>query len=151
LVRMWLFILSRKLLVVTLPLWLLAAQTQTKEFEQELEAGKQAALQGHYAEALGHFNKANNLREDKCSACFLWLARIEMAKGDLRRALDWTEKASASATSGPERASAQLYRGIVLTREGNLGQAETAFKAAAAANPACAECKFNLGFVLLKE
>lgn len=144
-------ILARKVLVVTLPLWLLAAQTQTKEFELELNEGKQAAGQGHYAEALGHFNKANQLHEDKCSECFVWLARIEMAKGDLRQALEWTAKASASAASERERASALLYRGIVFSRQGNLGQAETAFKAASAANPGCVECKFNLGFVLLKE
>jgi thiol-disulfide isomerase/thioredoxin len=144
-------ILARKMLVVTLPLGLLAAQTQTKEFERELNEGKQAAAQGHSAEALGHFNKANQLHEDKCSECFVWLARIEMAKGDLRQALEWTEKASGTATSGPERAGAQLYRGIILTRQGDLAQAETAFKAATAANPACVECKFNLGFVLLKE
>src|SRR5215472_7985227 len=123
-------ILSRKLLVVTLPLCLFAAQAPTKEFEKEFEAGKQAAGQGNYAEALGHFTKANHLDEDKCSECLVWLARIEMAKGDLKQALDWTEKASASATSRPERARAQLYRGIVLTRQGNLAQAETAFKAA---------------------
>ena len=139
------------LFVTTLPVWLFAVQTETKQFERELDAGKQAAGQGDYPEALGHFTKANNLREDKCSECLVWLARIEMAKGNLRQALDWTEKASASAAGGPERASAQLYLGIVLTRQGNLGQAETAFKAASAANPACVECKFNLGFVLLKE
>src|SRR5215472_12662299 len=122
--------IARMLFVTTLPLWLFAAQTPTKEFEKEFEAGKQAAGQGNYAEALGHFTKANNLREDKCSECFVWLARIEMAKGDLRQASDWTEKASASAISGPERARAQLYRGIVFSRQGNLAQAETAFKAA---------------------
>jgi thiol-disulfide isomerase/thioredoxin len=144
-------ILARKLFVVTLPLWIFAVQTQTKDFEREMESGRQAAGQGHYAEALGHFTKANSLREDKCSECFVWLARTEMAKGNLGQALDLTEKALASATSGPERASAQLYRGIVLARQGNLGQAEMAFKAASAANPACVECKFNLGFVLLKE
>src|SRR5215472_10795892 len=143
--------LARMLFVTTLPLWLFAAQTQSKEFEQELDAGKQAAGEGHYPEALGHFTKASNLREDKCSECFVWLARIEMAKGNLKQALDWTEKASASAAGGPERASAQLYRGIVLTRQGNLGQAEAAFKAASTANPACVECRFNLGFVLLQE
>ena len=145
------WILARKLLVVTLPLWLFAAQAPTKEFEHELGEGKQAAGQGHYAEAVGHFTRANHLREDKCSECFVWLARIEMAKGDLRQALEWTEKANANATGGLERASAQLYRGIVLSRQGNFSQAETAFKAASAANPACVECKFNLGFVLLKE
>lgn len=144
-------ILACILCVVAFPLWLFAAQTQTDEFARELEAGKQAAGKGDYADALSHFFKANNLHENKCSECFVWLARIEMAKGNLKQALDWTEKASASAVRGPERASAQLYRGIVLSRQGNLGLAETAFKAASAANPACVECKFNLGFVLLKE
>jgi len=144
-------ILSRRLLVLTLPLCSFAAQVPTKQFDKEFEAGKQAAGQGNYAEALVHFTKANHLDQDKCSECFVWLARIGLANGELRQALDWTEKASASATSGPERARAQLYRGIVLGRQGDLSQAETAFKAALAASPGCVECKFNLGFVLLKE
>ncbi|HEY6969795.1 MAG TPA: redoxin domain-containing protein, partial [Candidatus Angelobacter sp.] len=69
----------------------------------------------------------------------------------LQPALTLTEKAVATAASDPEKASAQLYRGVVLGRQGKLSEAETAFKAASAANPACVECRFNLGFVLLKE
>lgn len=127
------------------------AQAPAPEFQTELEAGKQAAAKSDYAEASKHFNKANELQQDKCSECYVWLARLDIGAGSLAGALALTEKAVATATTGPERASAQLYRGVVLGRQGNLAGAEAAFKAASEANPACVECRFNLGFVLLKE
>ncbi len=130
---------------------LYAVQTPNPEFERELAAGKQAVARNDYSDAVAHFSRANQLRQDKCSECYVWLARIEMARGKLEQALTETEKAIATATTGPERGSAQLYRGIIQGRRGNLTQAEIAFKAASAANPKCLECRFNLGFVLLKE
>lgn len=132
-------------------LLLFAVQTPTPEFERELAAGKQAVERTEFADAIQHFTRANELQQEKCSECYVWLARIEMAGGKLREALAHTEKASATAATGPERASAQLYRGMVLARQGDLVRAEAAFKAASAANSACVECRFNLGFVLLKE
>lgn len=128
-----------------------AAQTSAPEFEREFAAGKQAVEQNQFADAASHFSKANNLRQENCSECHVWLARINMAEGKLSQALAETENAIATASNAPERASAQLYRGLVLGREGNLAEAEVAFKAAAAANPQCVECRFDLGFVLLKE
>jgi peroxiredoxin len=122
-----------------------------REFENEFAAGKQAVEQNQFADAASHFSKANHLRQDKCSECYVWLARIDMVEGKLAQALAETDSALTSAASAPERASAQLYRGLVLGREGDLAQAEVAFKAAAAANPQCVECRFDLGFVLLKE
>jgi thiol-disulfide isomerase/thioredoxin len=146
--------LSHPLLHVLTPLCsvlLLAAQTSSPELQRELQAGKQAAEQSNYAEAVTHFMKANQLQQDKCSECYVWLARIEMAEGKLRQALEQADKATTTATTDPQKASAQLYRGIVLSRQSKLDQAEVAFKAASVANPACLECRFNLGFVLLKE
>ncbi len=146
--------LSRSRLTVFTPLCsvlLLAAQSSGSEFERELQAGKQAAQQSSYADAVTHFTKANQLQRENCSQCYVWLARIEMAEGKFQQALEWIEKAIATATTGEQKASAQLYRGIVLSRQGNLGQAEAAFKTASTANPGCLECRFNLGFVLLKE
>jgi thiol-disulfide isomerase/thioredoxin len=128
-----------------------AGHAQDPEFARELQAGKQAAEQSNYADAVTHFNRANQLQQDKCSECYVWLARIGMAEGKLQQALEQTEKAVATADTGPQKAGAQLYRGIALGRQGNLGQAEAAFRAGAAANPGCLECRFNLGFVLLKE
>lgn len=128
-----------------------AAQATTSEFESELAAGRSAAEQSNYAEASKHLNKANELRQGKCSECYVWLGRMDMAAGSLQEALTLTEKAVATAANSQETASAQLYRGVVLARQGKLGEAEMAFKAASAANPACVECRFNLGFVLLKE
>lgn len=127
------------------------AQAPASDFQTELEAGKQAATQSNYAEAAKHFNKANELRQEKCSECYVWLARMDMGTGSLQQALTLTEKAVATAATTTERASAQLYRGVVLGRQGKLPEAEVAFKAASTANPACVECRFNLGFVLLKE
>lgn len=130
---------------------LCAAQTSNPEFEREFTAGKQAIEQNQFTDSASHFSKANRLRQEKCSECYVWLARIDMAEGKLNQGLSETENAIATAASAPERASAQLYRGLVLGREGNLAAAEVAFKAAAAANPQCVECRFDLGFVLLKE
>ena len=143
--------LVRKLIVVTFPLWVFAAQTQTKEFEQELAAGKQAALGSDYASAVTHLTKANELQHEKCSECYVWLARVQMARGNLKPALEQTDKAITTASTDLQRANGLLYRGIVLSRQVNLAEAETALKAASAANPACVECRFNLGFILLKE
>jgi thiol-disulfide isomerase/thioredoxin len=126
-------------------------QAATQEPERELAAGKLAAEQGAYEDAATHFNQANQLRDNKCSACYVWLARIDMAAGRLDQALTQIEKGVTTAVSGPELASAQLYRGLILGRQGDLARAEAAFKAALSANPGCVECRFNLGFVLLKE
>ena len=148
--RTCIFLLSAVPLLLTFSAILLA-QDQSPDFQRELDAGKEAAGQSNYAEAAKHFNKANELRQDKCSECYVWLARMDMGAGSLQQASKELEKAVATATSGPEKASAQLYRGVVLAREGNLPGAESALRAASAANPACVECRFNLGFVLLKE
>src|SRR5258708_25761797 len=130
---------------------LLAAQNLNPEFDREMAAGSQGVESGNYDEAATHLTAANQLRQSKCSECYVWLARIEMAKGNLRQALEHIEKAVVTSTTAPQQAAAQLYRGVVFSRLGDLGQAETAFKAASTANPACVECRFNLGFVLLKE
>lgn len=139
------------LLTLCCALLLYGLQGPAAEFEREFAAGKQAAEQNQFSDAAGHFSQANNLRQGKCSACYLWLARIDMVEGKLDQALSETQSAIATAASPPERSIAQLYRGLVLGRAGDLAQAEVAFKAASAANPHCVECNFDLGFVLLKE
>ncbi len=146
--------LSRILISLLVPcsaVLLCSAQAPAPDFEREFTAGKQAVEQSQLGEATSHFTSANHLRQDKCSECYVWLARIDMAQGKLEQALTETDNAFSSAATAPERASAQLYRGLVLSREGDLVQAEAAFKAASAANPQCVECRFDLGFVLLKE
>jgi thiol-disulfide isomerase/thioredoxin len=130
---------------------LLALQSASPDFAAELEAGKQAAANGAYPDAVKHFRQANLLRQEKCSECYVWLARMGIAAGDLQDALEDTEKGVATAATGTERSRAQLYRGVILGRQGNLAGAEAAFKAASVADSACVECMFNLGFVLLKE
>lgn len=146
--------MSRILLGLVTPccaVLLCGLQAANPEPERELAAGKVAAEQGAYEDAATHFNKANELRNSKCSECYVWLARIDMAAGKLDHALTQIEKGVTTAVSGQELAIAQLYRGLVLGRQGDLARAEVAFKAASSANPGCLECRFNLGFVLLKE
>lgn len=146
--------ISRSLIRLLTPccaVFLLALQTPNSEFEQELEAGTQAIERHEYVEAMKHFTRANELQQGKCSECYVWLARIELAGGKLQDALAQAEKGVATAATNTEQARAQLYRGTILARQGDLAHAETAFKAASAANPGCLECRFNLGFVLLKE
>jgi thiol-disulfide isomerase/thioredoxin len=137
--------------LLTFSAWLFAMEGASPEFDRELAAGKQAVQQQNYAEAAGHFTRANELRQGKCSECYLWLARIDLAADKLPDALKDAEKAVDTAATEAERGRAELYRGMVLGRQGDLGRAEEAFKAASAANPTCVECRFNLGFVLLKE
>jgi thiol-disulfide isomerase/thioredoxin len=130
---------------------LLALQSAGPDFAGELEAGKQAAARGEYPDAVKHFRQANLIRQEKCSECYVWLARMGISAGALKDALEDAEKAVATAASNTERSRAQLYRGVILGREGNLAGAEAAFKASSVADSSCVECKFNLGFVLLKE
>lgn len=146
--------ISRSLISLLTPCcvaFLVALQAPNPEFEQELAAGKQAVERHEYVDAMTHFTRANQLEQEKCSECYVWLVRIQLAGGKLEDALANAEKGVATATTDAERGKAQLYLGTVLGRQGELGRAEAAFKAASAANPACVECKFNLGFVLLKE
>jgi thiol-disulfide isomerase/thioredoxin len=130
---------------------LLALQSAGPDFAAELDAGKQAAAKGAYPDAVKHFRQANLLRQEKCSECYVWLARMGISAGALKEALEDTEKAVATAASDTERSRAQLYRGVILGRQGDLVHAEAAFKAASVADSTCVECRFNLGFVLLKE
>ncbi|HEY6350820.1 MAG TPA: redoxin domain-containing protein [Candidatus Angelobacter sp.] len=133
------------------PVLVAAAQNQEPRFNDEFEAGKKAALQNDNVEAARRFTRANELRQNKCSDCLVWLARIAMVDGKFDDALNFADQALAVAANGPQRCNADLYRGVILGRQGNLAQSETAFKAAASLDPQCTECRFNLGFVLLKE
>ena len=126
-------------------------QTPNPEAGNELNSGVQAIQHGDYGEAAKHFAQANDLRQGKCSECYVWLARIKAAKGDLDEAINQTDKAVTVANTRRESSIAQLYRGIFLTQQGNLIAAEAAFTSALAADQECVECAFNLGFVLLKE
>jgi len=148
--RIWISTALCILLSVT-PLRIVAAHNQESDFEPEFTAGKLAAGRGDYIEAAKHFARANELREGKCSECYVWIARMDIGLGVYKQALPLTDKAIAVAVGASELAKAQLYRGVVLGRQGNLPEAEAAFRAALVADSTCVECKFNLGFVLLKQ
>jgi thiol-disulfide isomerase/thioredoxin len=138
-------------LIPSFAVLLFALQAANPEFSSEMEAGKQSVEKHEYLDAISHFSRANDLQQGKCSECYVWVARLNLAADKLPDALANAEKGVATATTDQERAKAQLYRGTVLARQGNLAEAEAAFKAASAGNPACGECKFNLAYVLLKE
>jgi thiol-disulfide isomerase/thioredoxin len=128
-----------------------AAQTLNPDFAGEMEAGTQAVENHDYPNAIQHFTRANELKQGKCSECYVWVARLYLAAGKLPEALAHAENGVGTATTDLERAKAQLYVGTVLAKQGDLARAEEAFRAASAGNPQCLECKFNLGYVLLKE
>ena len=94
----------RSHLLVTLALLFLtrgwasgSAQGQISEFQSELDAGKQAAAQADYAGAVAHFNNANRLRQEKCSECYVWLARINLASEQFEEGLKHVDQALAVA------------------------------------------------------
>lgn len=147
----WLLATPRNVFSVQGPITPSATDSLQSQFEREFQAGKSAVDQSDYLNATKHFVKANELQQNKCSECYVWLARIALGAGGLQQALAETEKALVTATTASEKANAHLYQGIILSRQGNLAEAEAAFKAASSANPACVECRFNLGFVLLKQ
>lgn len=126
------------------------------EAAQELSAGKSDLSHHRYDDAAKHFKKAIKLEHESCSSCFVWLLRTQLGQGKLDDALKNGEQALKTAHSDRERAEASLYRGVIFSRMANgkadkLKAAEEAFRDAAAANPECTDCKFDLGFVLLKE
>lgn len=128
-----------------------AVQAERPSFDRELEAAKQAIGQNNYMDAMSHFTKANEISQGKCSECYVWLARLDLAAGKLDEARANAEKGVATAKTDTEKWKAQLYLGTVFGRQNEFAEAEAAFRAASAVNPSCLECKFNLGFILLKE
>src|SRR5262249_38320218 len=138
-------------LLLVFPLPALSSQTPNPNADSEIKAGIEAIRHGDYNDAAKHFNQANDIRQGKCSECYVWLARIKAAQGDLDQAIKQTAKAAEVAANARQSSVAQLYRGVFLSRQGNLVAAEAAFTSALAADQDCVECAFNLGFVLLKE
>src|SRR5437899_2843053 len=112
----------------------LAGQTASPEAEQEMSAGKQSFGTHRYDDAVKHFKKANKLRHDSCSECFIWLLRSQMALDNLKEALKEGDRALQTAHTPREQASAAYFRGVVLSRmsqtsEEKLPEAEAAFRA----------------------
>jgi thiol-disulfide isomerase/thioredoxin len=151
--RAWICRLVFSCCLLLSPSLLFAQENQgsNQESDRELQAGKEALAKGQSADAVVHFTRANQLRQEKCSECYVLLARIQGAKADFDQAVALAEKAVAVASSDRQISIAQLYRGVFLSQPDNLAGAEAAFTAALAADHDCVECAFNLGFVLIKE
>lgn len=133
----------------------LAGQVTSAESEKELSVGKQL-FDGHkFDDAIRHFKKASKIENQSCFACLIWLIRAQTAAGALKDALKNTDRALLLAQNGTDRATVQLYRGTIFFRmssngKGKLVDAEAALRDAAREDPHCSECRFELGFVLLR-
>lgn len=144
-------------LTVLIPLLALPcfSQSPDSKYEKELSAAKDSFNRTRYDDAIKHFRKAEKLRAEPCRECLIGMLRSHMHMGDLKSALKEADKALAISATGKQQAEAELYRGAIFSRmptgAGTLANAETAFRAAVAANADCTECKFDLGLVLLRE
>ena len=150
--------MKKLLLLLALPAAVCVAwgQASTPEAEKELATGRIEHGRHDYEAAAKHFKKAIKLEHDECSECYVWLVRSEIGMNKLSNALKNADRALGTAHSDRQRANAQLYRGVIFHRmaasdKDKLKDAEEAFRAAVNANAECAECKFDLGLVLLKE
>src|SRR5215472_7260149 len=99
--------------IVRLVAVLVCAQTrlsalpqQNSEFDREFQAGISAAGQSDYLNAVQHFVKANELKQNKCSECYVWMARMDMGVGKFDLAIAQIDKAVATATTTPQKSSA---------------------------------------------
>ena len=141
-------------LVVLLALPSFSQSTDSK-YEKELSEAKDAFNSNRYDEAVKHFKKAENLQAGPCRECLIGMLRSHMQLGDFKHALREADDALAISSDGKQQAEAQLYRGSIFSQmpreTGSLANAETAFRAAVAANADCSECKFDLGLLLLRE
>ena len=130
-------------------------QAASPEAEKELSVGMQFFDQHKYEDAARHFKEASKIEHQSCFACLIWLLRAQTATGELKDALKNADLALLLAQNGTDRATVQLYRGTIFFRmssngKGKLVDAEAALRDAAREDPHCSECRFELGFVLLK-
>ena len=132
------------------------AQTATPESEKELSEARQAFSDQKYVSAIKHFKKANQLQHDSCFDCYIGMAKIYLAVREDKDAIKQAQHALAAATTDAQRVIAHNYQGMALLatagdNKDKLSDSEREFRAAVSGDATCADCKFNLGYVLLKE
>jgi thiol-disulfide isomerase/thioredoxin len=133
-----------------------AAQVPTEDAQNEFKIARFAMQQKEYGEAEEHYLHANKLLQGKCFDCLAGLAEVHLATGKNQEALQAAQRALAVATTGRQKAIAQIHRGTAFLQmaekaPARLADAEAAFRAAVASDPKCLDCKFNVGYMMLKQ
>lgn len=143
-----------------------AAQLLEDDAQNELKIARFAMQQNEYDEAAEHYQKANKLLKGKCFDCLAGLAQVRLATGKNQQALLDAQRALQVAKTGRQKAIAHIHEGTAFLQmaestatsgaeaaqtPAHLAKAETAFRNAVAADPTCLDCKFNVGYVLLKQ
>jgi thiol-disulfide isomerase/thioredoxin len=112
--------------------------------------------QKEYGEAAEHYLQANKLLQGKCFDCLSGLAQVHLAEGKNQDAVEAARRALEAAGTARQKAIAHIQRATAYlqmaeTDTARLTDAEAAFRAAVATDPKCLDCKFNVGYVLLKQ
>ena len=143
-----------------------AAQLLEDDAQNELKIARFAMQQNEYDEAAEHYQRANKLLKGKCFDCLAGLAQVRLATGKNQQALQDANRALLVATTSRQKAIAHIHRGTAFLQmaettaannaqaaqtPAHLAKAEMAFRDAVAADPRCLDCKFNVGYVLLKQ
>ena len=142
------------------------AQLPQDDARNELQVARFAMQQNDYEEAAEHFERANKMLKGKCFDCLAGLAQVRLATGKNQAALQDAQRALQVAKTGRQKAIAYIHRATAFLQmaetsatnraeaakaSAHLAQAETAFRNAVTADAKCLDCKFNVGYVLLKQ
>ncbi|HSM85253.1 MAG TPA: redoxin domain-containing protein [Candidatus Limnocylindrales bacterium] len=132
------------------------AQGLNEDVQNEIKIARFAMEQKEYGEAAEHFLNANKLMKGRCFECLSGLVEVRLATGKNQQALQDAGRALLAARTGRQKAIAHIHRATAFLQlaekePARLGDAEAAFRLAVAADPKCLDCKFNVGYVLLKQ
>ena len=123
--------------------------------QQELKAGQEALVAGHYDGAEKAFRKANKIQHESCLACYLGLAQALASLGQKKDALGAADKAMKLATNDVERAQVHSLRGFTLASAGSdaktLKEEESEYRQALQLDSTVSEYHLRLGMTLMKE
>ena len=123
--------------------------------QQQLQAGQEALVAGHYADAEKAFRKANKIQHESCLACYLGLAQALASRGEKKDALGAADKAMKLATNDVERAHVHSLRGFTLASAGSdaktLKEEESEYRQALQLDSTVTEYHLSLGVTLMKE
>jgi peroxiredoxin len=133
-----------------------AAQLPMEDAQNELKIARFAMQQKEYDEAAEHFQQANKLLKGNCFDCLAGLAQVRLAMGKNQEAAQEAQRALAVATTGRQKAIAHIHRGTAFLQmaekdPARLADAEAAFRTAMVSDPKCLDCKFNVGYMMLKQ
>jgi thioredoxin-like negative regulator of GroEL len=113
-----------------------------------LNRGETALAVGDVATATSLFRKARKIDPGVASEADWGLARVALARGELKQALQIADRLSREPARAERRAALAMLRGLVLSRsasEEDLDAAEAAFLAAAETTPSSPAPLYDLG------